>query len=35
MEKQAIKQTQSNLDFLLSKQIEMTGKIEALELLFN
>ena len=35
MEKQAIKQTQSNLDFLLSKQIEMTAKIEAIELLFN
>ena len=35
MEKHAIKKTQSNLDFLLSKQIEMTGKIEALELLFN
>ena len=35
MEKHATKQTQSNFDFLLSKQIEMAGKVDALKRLFN
>ena len=35
MEKHPIKQTQSNLDLSLSKQIEITDKIDVFELLSN
>ena len=35
MEKHATKLTQSNLNLLQSKQVEMADRVDALELLFN